>query len=75
MLLDAELIGAAEYRFDVLVTHDRSVQWQQNLSGRSIAILILVARTNRIEDLIPLVPALLTALDDVRPGEVREIDA
>lgn len=72
-LVDAELLDAAEFRFDVVVTCDRSVQWQQNMSGRTIAVVVLAARTNRIIDLMPLVPALLEALRDVKRGEVREV--
>ncbi len=74
-LVDAELLNAAEYRFDAIVTCDRSVQWQQNMSGRSITVVVLAARTNRIADLLPLVPELLQVLQDVKPGEVREIGA
>jgi hypothetical protein len=38
-------------------------------------VIVLRARTNRLADLLPLVPALLKALDGIKPGEVREIKA
>lgn len=72
-LLDAELLKAAEFRFDVIVTCDRSIRWQQNMAGRTIAVLVLAARTNRIADLLPLAPALLKVLQHVKPGDVLEI--
>lgn len=74
-LIDVELLDAAEYRFDVIVTCDRSVQWQQNMSGRTIAVVVLAAHTNRIADLLPLNPALVAVLRDVKPGTVRAVAA
>ena len=60
-------------QFDVLVSVDKSIPFQQRLSKRPFAVVVLRARTNRLADLLPLVPALLKALDEVKPGEVREI--
>jgi hypothetical protein len=62
-------------RLDVLVTVDRSMPFQQRLDSRPFAVIVLRARTNRLADLLPLVPALLKALDGIKPGEVREIKA
>lgn len=74
-LLDAALLDAMEGKFDILVTCDRGILWQQNMQGRSVAIAVLTASSNRLPDLLPLVPALLAALDVIQPGEVREISA
>ena len=74
-LLDTDLIDAMAGRFGVLVTCDRSLQWQQNMQGRSISILVLRASSNRFADLLPLVPALIEALAELQPGEVREVTA
>jgi hypothetical protein len=72
-LEDADLLDAIEADFDALVTCDRSIPWQNQFAGRKIAVLVLRAPTNKLEDLIELVPALLDALAEVKPGEVREI--
>jgi len=60
-------------RFDALVTVDKSMRFQQRLHDRPVFVILLRANSNRLIDLLPLVPALLAALDDVKPGEVREI--
>lgn len=60
-------------RFDVLVTVDKSFSKQQRISNRPLAVVILRAKTNRLTDLLPRVPALLALLQTVQPGEVHEI--
>lgn len=67
------LLDAMTGRFDVLVTVDKSMPFQQRLSSRPFGVILLRARTNRLADLLPLVPALLRALGEIKPGEVREI--
>jgi hypothetical protein len=54
---------------------NRSVPYQQRLHDRPFAVVLLRAKSNRLIDLLPLVPALLRALDEVKPGDVREIRA
>jgi hypothetical protein len=71
---NGDLISVAEPEFDVLVTIDQGIQHQQNLVGRQIAILILVAQSNQIEDLVPLVPAALAALASIGPGRVAWVE-
>lgn len=63
----------AEFRFDVLITIDRNIRYQQNLTGRNIAILVLCARSNDISDIAPLVPQALAALGTLKSGQVVEI--
>lgn len=63
----------AELEFDVLVTIDQNIQHQQNLAGRGIAILVLSAQSNQIEDLAPLIPAALAALRRIGPGSVARV--
>jgi predicted nuclease of predicted toxin-antitoxin system len=68
------LLDAAEAAgFDVLITVDQNIPQQQNLSGRKLAILILRGPTNRLRDLVPLVPVAIAALTTIRPGEVVRI--
>lgn len=73
-LKNGRLLEAAEAAsFDVLVTVDQNIPYQQNLAGRRISVMILSAPTNRLRDLERLLPAALDALGSVRPGEVVRI--
>jgi hypothetical protein len=55
----------------VFVTVDRNLSFQQNLATRSISVIVLRARTNRLTDLIPLVPSLLSAIETATPGMLQ----
>ena len=70
---NGELLKLAEGSYDVFLTLDKGMQYQQNLSGCAIAVLIVKTISNRIEDLINRVPACLTALDRIRPGQVFRV--
>ena len=70
---NGELLLRAQGRFDVLLTMDRNLEFQQNLAGTEIAIVLLIARSNRMNDLRPLIPAILLALGTLKPGELRRI--
>ncbi len=59
---NGELLMLAEGRWDVLLTSDRNIKYQQNMTGRSVSILILRAKSNRMKDLLPLMPACAEAL-------------
>jgi hypothetical protein len=67
------LLSLAAPEFDVLLTMDQGIEYQQNLSKLNIAILALGAKSNQIEDLAPIVPAALTALKSIRPGQFIRI--
>jgi hypothetical protein len=62
-----------EGQWDVLLTNDRNIKHQQNISGRNVSILVLCAKSNRIKDLLPLMPACARALISMTPGTVVEI--
>ena len=62
-----------EGHFDVLVTVDKSIPYQQNIDQRSLTLVILRAKSNNIRDLLPLVPDLLLLLPETMPGEVHTI--
>lgn len=69
------LLEAAEAAgFEVIVTTDQEIPFQQNLERRRISILILCAPTNRLADLKRLVPAAMAALDTMTAGAVIRID-
>lgn len=62
-----------EGRWDVLITNDRNIRYQQNMSGRNVSILILCAKSNRIKDLLPLMPMCAKALQSITPGRIVEV--
>lgn len=70
---NAALLSLAETKFDVLVTIDQGTEYEHNLAGRSIALLVLVAPSNQVEDLAPVVPAALAALRSIQPGRVVRV--
>jgi len=72
---NGELLRLAAGNFDVFVTADQNLQYQQNLTGMEIGIVVLVAVTTRLNDPLPLVPAALRAIEAVRPGEVVRVAA
>ncbi len=61
--------------FEVLVTSDRNIPFQQNLRRAGISIVVLAGGGNRLRDLIPLIPSAVAALATIKPGEVIEITA
>jgi hypothetical protein len=69
-LRNGDLLRASEGRFDVFVTVDQNLAYQQNLAGSALAVLVLVAQTSDIDDLRPLVPRALDAIRTIRPGDV-----
>ena len=72
---NGELLALAEKHFDVFVTVDRNLSFQQNLAYLSIAVLVLRARTNRLSDLRRLTPQLLEAIESAQPGVAKFIEA
>jgi hypothetical protein len=68
-------LKAAAGVYDVLVTVDQNIPYQQNLGGLPIAILILAARRNSYARLKPLIPRALAALETIKLGEVIRIEA
>lgn len=73
-LKNGRLLDAAEAAgFEALITVDQHIPVQQNLSKRSIAIVILCGPTNRLRDLATIVPAALSVLRVIKPGTVAKI--
>jgi len=70
---NGELLSLAEGNFDVMVTADQGMEYEPRLADRKIAVLLLVARSNQIEDLAPVVPAALAALHDILPGRAVRV--
>jgi hypothetical protein len=69
------LLALASAEFDVFLTSDRNPSHQQNLSAFDIAVIVLIAASNRIDDLRPLVPRILEALVTAKAGTVTSVGA
>jgi hypothetical protein len=67
-LKNGELLSRAQAEYDVFVTTDRNLMFQQNLPKFGIAVLVLAARTNRLRDLLPLVPKIAEAITSAKRG-------
>ena len=64
---------AAQAGFEVFLTADQNLEFQQNLAHSPLRVIVLVARSNTLEDLLPLVPRLLDAIPASEPGQAMRI--
>lgn len=72
---NGELLALAAGQFDVFLTADRNLSYQQDVSSFDIAIVVLVARSNTFEDLRPLAPRVLEVLATAQRGAVTLVGA
>lgn len=70
---NGELLSLAETEFDVFITVDRNLSFQQNLPDFNIAVLILRAPSNRLADLKPLADKILASLPTLIKGAAENI--
>ena len=70
---NGELLALAGKEFDVFITVDRKLSVQQDLTKFRIPVLLLRARTNRLEDIRPLAPELLKALNGATAGTLTTV--
>ena len=72
---NGELLRLAATRFDVFVTVDQNLAYQQDVRGLEIAVVTLVAKSNEIDTLRPLIPRLKHVLRKVKAGQVLRVHA
>lgn len=72
-LENGELLRAASADYDVLITVDQNLPYQQNVRSLQIAVLVIVAGGMTYDDLKPLTPKVLETLKLIRAGEVVAI--
>lgn len=65
---NGDLLGLADKEFDAFITVDRKLATQQDLTKFKIPVLLIRARTNRLEDIRPLASELLKKLADAKAG-------
>ena len=74
-LKNGELLIAAESaKFDVFLTVDQGIEYQQNLTSRNIAIFIFRTKSNRLKDLLPYVPVCLAHIESIQPGQIVRVE-
>jgi hypothetical protein len=64
---------AAAAPFDVLITVDRNMEHQHNVATLPLAVVVVEAPSNDIDDLIPLVPAVLSTLASLPPNSFTHV--
>jgi hypothetical protein len=62
-----------EHGFESFLTADHNLEYQQNLQAVRLGIVVLVAASNALEDLLPLVPETLEILSAIQPGQVVRV--
>jgi hypothetical protein len=72
-ITNGDLLALAEKEFDAFITVDRKLSVQQDLTKFKIPVLLLRARTNRLEDIRPLVPELLKTVDRATAGTLTTV--
>ena len=70
---NGELLKLAATQFDLLLTVDHNLEYQQNFTGLALAVLVVHARSNDITLLRPLMPAILAAIPATKPGVVTHV--
>ena len=74
-LKNGELLRRAAASFDLLLTADQNLEYQQNLNRLPVAVVVLVAPSNRIEQLRPLLLRLPNILASLRPRTLVRLEA
>jgi hypothetical protein len=74
-LKNGALLRQAVGQFQVLVTMDKNLQFQQNLAAHAIGVVLIRAHSNRLDDLRPLVPQIVDAVAASEPGKIRVVGA
>jgi hypothetical protein len=66
---NGQLLTLAEEEFDVFLTVDQNLKYQQNLKAFNIGVMLLVARNNRLKTLLPLMPEARATLENIKAGD------
>jgi predicted nuclease of predicted toxin-antitoxin system len=72
---NGKLLALAGSKFDVFLTMDSNLEFQQNLAVLPVAVLVVEAVSNRMEHLVPLVPGILKELNHLPPKSLRRVGA
>jgi len=67
------LLRLADGQFDALLTVDQGIQYEQNLAGLRIGVVVMMAASNDIDDRRPLLPEVGRVLGKLQPGEITQV--
>jgi len=71
---NGELLSLAEQAgFEVFLTVDHGIEYEQNLTNRKVAVIVMHTKSSRLADLIPHVPGILKLLQSIRSGELTRV--
>ncbi len=72
-LTNGHLLDAIDTLFDVFITMDKGIRHQQRLAGRAFGVVEVRARSNDIDDILPLVPQILDTMRAIKPSDIVTI--
>ncbi len=72
---NGKLLALAATRFDVFLTADQNIEFQQNLATLPLAVVVLIAKSNRIESIDPVLAELLEVLRSLAPRSFGKVGA
>ena len=72
---NGELLEQAAETYDVLVTMDKGFEYQQNTSKYAIGVIIILAKSNKLQDIQPAMLEVNQVLRDVQPGQIIHVNA
>ena len=72
---NGELLRRMIGHYDVLITMDRGIEFQQPISTFPFGVVIAHAASNRLQHLRPLIPAMLAAIASTTPGRIQRVGA
>ena len=70
---NGDLLRRMRGEYDALLTMDQGIEFQQSIAALPFGVLLILAPSNRMVHLLPLVPAILEALPALEPGQLRRI--
>ena len=70
---NGDLLRRMRDEYDALLTMDRGIEFQQNIAALPFGVLLVLAPSNRMVHLVPLVPAILDALSALKAGQLRRV--
>jgi adenine-specific DNA glycosylase len=72
---NGELLALAQEEFDVFLTADRNLSFQQNTTKFQIAVVVLMAGSTQLNKTLPLMPKVLALLPGLTPGQVLTVNS
>ena len=72
-VMNGELLRRAEAVFDVFLTADQNLEFQQNIPKLRLGVVVLAARSTKLDDLVPLSAQIASAMEEVHPGQLLHV--